>query len=396
MTATFTWALLGISKVVSAGSSTFGVGRICEVYVISALLRIQEHDCVMSHTTTCESEGTHEDESVSHGLPGDATREEWDTRSSAAVRRLGDFIILPEVRWALLSTGLFLVGLALRGAGIAVAAQDVVFVCGYAAGGWEPGLAGIRALRDRRLDVDLLMVVAAGIGQVVDGGLLIVIFATSGALEAVATKRTIQTGDSIRGGFEPGIWIIQATVSGQEVSISIDLIVPAGASSSATRRGARLGLHGGNLAARNIRGLEAVLIDHSPLVVNALDPSDSRSITTEVAGVASLLVAKAHKVQDRLSQGVARRIDDKDAADMIRIMQTTPPQEIGVKFRIFIEDEIAGQPTIDAIQYLQFLFGRRNSVGAEMAARALNLAISADTVDVIATTYVAALLEDLT
>jgi hypothetical protein len=309
---------------------------------------------------------------------------------------LGDFIILPEVRWALLSTGLFLVGLALRGAGIAVAAQDVVFVCGYAAGGWEPGLAGIRALRDRRLDVDLLMVVAAGIGQVVDGGLLIVIFATSGALEAVATKRTIQTGDSIRGGFEPGIWIIQATVSGQEVSISIDLIVPAGASSSATRRGARLGLHGGNLAARNIRGLEAVLIDHSPLVVNALDPSDSRSITTEVAGVASLLVAKAHKVQDRLSQGVARRIDDKDAADMIRIMQTTPPQEIGVKFRIFIEDEIAGQPTIDAIQYLQFLFGRRNSVGAEMAARALNLAISADTVDVIATTYVAALLEDLT
>jgi hypothetical protein len=32
--------------------------------------------------------------------------------------------------------------------------------------------------------------VAAGIGQVLDGGLLIVIFATSGALEAVATKRT--------------------------------------------------------------------------------------------------------------------------------------------------------------------------------------------------------------
>ena len=46
------------------------------------------------------------------------------------------------------------------------------------------------------LDVDLLMVVAAigaaAVGQVLDGGLLIVIFATSGALEAVATHRTAQ------------------------------------------------------------------------------------------------------------------------------------------------------------------------------------------------------------
>ncbi len=33
---------------------------------------------------------------------------------------------------------------------------------------------------------------AAAVGQVLDGGLLIVIFATSGALEAVATHRTAQ------------------------------------------------------------------------------------------------------------------------------------------------------------------------------------------------------------
>jgi heavy metal translocating P-type ATPase len=71
-------------------------------------------------------------------------------------------------------------------------------VC-YAAGGWEPALAGLRALRDKTLDVDLLMIVAAlgaaGIGQVFDGALLIVIFATSGALEAFATART---ADSVR------------------------------------------------------------------------------------------------------------------------------------------------------------------------------------------------------
>src|SRR3954463_8483761 len=61
------------------------------------------------------------------------------------------------------------------------------------------GRAGRQALRDKTLDVDLLMIVAAvgaaAIGQVLDGGLLIVIFATSGALEAVATRRT---QDSVR------------------------------------------------------------------------------------------------------------------------------------------------------------------------------------------------------
>ncbi|MGH3967492.1 MAG: heavy metal translocating P-type ATPase, partial [Mycobacterium sp.] len=58
----------------------------------------------------------------------------------------------------------------------------------------------VQALRNKTLDVDLLMIVAAigaaAIGQIFDGALLIVIFATSGALEDVATKRT---ADSVRG-----------------------------------------------------------------------------------------------------------------------------------------------------------------------------------------------------
>ncbi|RZS91321.1 heavy metal-(Cd/Co/Hg/Pb/Zn)-translocating P-type ATPase [Motilibacter rhizosphaerae] len=100
---------------------------------------------------------------------------------------------LPEVRWAALATGLFALGGLAQLGGTAALAWALYFAC-YAAGGWEPGLAGLRALRERTLDVDLLMVVAAvlaaSIGQVLDGALLIVIFATSGALEAVATART--------------------------------------------------------------------------------------------------------------------------------------------------------------------------------------------------------------
>jgi heavy metal translocating P-type ATPase len=103
---------------------------------------------------------------------------------------------LPEVRWAALATGLFGLGLIAHFTRAPSALAWSLFLLCYAAGGWEPGLAGLRALRERTLDVDLLMVLAAigaaAVGQVLDGGLLIVIFATSGALEAVATQRTAQ------------------------------------------------------------------------------------------------------------------------------------------------------------------------------------------------------------
>ena len=101
---------------------------------------------------------------------------------------------LPEVRWALTSLGAFLLAGTVVGLdGPSWAAVALLAAC-YLAGGWQPTMAGLQALRERRLDVDLLMVVAAlgaaAIGQGLDGGLLIVIFATSGALEAVMTART--------------------------------------------------------------------------------------------------------------------------------------------------------------------------------------------------------------
>ncbi|QOI65841.1 hypothetical protein IG195_19230 (plasmid) [Arthrobacter sp. TES] len=55
-------------------------------------------------------------------------------------------------------------------------------------------------MREKTLDVDLLMIVAAiaaaAIGQIFDGALLIVIFATSGALEALVTQRTADSVSS--------------------------------------------------------------------------------------------------------------------------------------------------------------------------------------------------------
>jgi heavy metal translocating P-type ATPase len=108
---------------------------------------------------------------------------------------------LPEVRWAAAATVLFGFGLVSYFGGGPSWLSWTLFLACYVAGGWEPGWAGLQALRDKTLDVDLLMVVAAigaaAIGQVLDGGLLIVIFATSGALEAVATHRTEQAVKSL-------------------------------------------------------------------------------------------------------------------------------------------------------------------------------------------------------
>ena len=103
------------------------------------------------------------------------------------------------MRWAVTALALFLAGLVLQVADAPEAVWWGVYLACYLTGGWAPALAGLQALRARTLDVDLLMIVAAvgaaSIGQIFDGALLIVIFATSGALEDVATRRT---EDSVR------------------------------------------------------------------------------------------------------------------------------------------------------------------------------------------------------
>jgi len=104
------------------------------------------------------------------------------------------------VRWAGGALALFALGGLAQMAGAPAPVHWALYLACYAVGGWEPAWAGIQALGEKTLDVDLLMIVAAlgaaAIGQVFDGALLIVIFATSGALEAFATRRT---EDAVRG-----------------------------------------------------------------------------------------------------------------------------------------------------------------------------------------------------
>jgi hypothetical protein len=185
---------------------------------------------------------------------------------------------------------------------------------------------------------------------------------------------------------EPGIWEAPATVNGAEVMIPVDLIVPEGAAPPGGTRGARLGPHG-KRAARKAPGLEAVLIDNQVMVVEALDPGDERSLKVKVAGPASLLVAKTHKIRDRVASGREDRLDDKDASDVVRLMQRCSPERVGPVLRGLLSHPIAAGPTAEALEAFAELFGTRNGVGIEMASRALRVAMPPERVRAICLAY---------
>lgn len=194
----------------------------------------------------------------------------------------------------------------------------------------------------------------------------------------------------VDGHAEPGIWVASTSAAGKEIIVPVDLIVPEGFASGGGRRAARLGDHGTN-AARRAVGLEAALIDHSTMRIGALEPDDERSFQTEVAGPAALLIAKAHKLHDRIASGRTARIDDKDAADVVRLMQTGDPGEIGATLRVLEAHEVAATPTISAVGYIEEMFGRRAGPGIEMASRALRTAVPQERVQALCTGFVAAL-----
>jgi hypothetical protein len=194
------------------------------------------------------------------------------------------------------------------------------------------------------------------------------------------------------GHVEPGIWTTEVDVAGETLVVPVDLIVPEAAATGGGRRGARLGVHG-RRAARRASGLEAALVDYAPMTVAALEPADERSLRTHVAGPAALMVAKAHKIHDRVQRGRPGRVLDKDAGDVLRLMQTTTPTVVGVTLAELAAHPMAGPASTAALGYLETLFGRRGRPGIEMAMRAMRLAVPAARVEAICTAYTAAILD---
>jgi hypothetical protein len=163
-----------------------------------------------------------------------------------------------------------------------------------------------------------------------------------------------------------GTWIMSRSLEGRAVEVKIDLMVPE-AVGGPGRRGARLGPHG-NRAARKARGLEATLVDQQRRTIEALDDEDERAFEVAVAGPAALLVAKLHKIAERVD--TPGRREDKDALDILRLLQAVPTEVIADGVRTLLGEEISADVTEEALSFLRDLFSEPSRPGCQMAARA--------------------------
>jgi hypothetical protein len=132
----------------------------------------------------------------------------------------------------------------------------------------------------------------------------------------------------------------------------VDLLVPDAVAGSG-RRSAKVPPHG-ERAMRRAVGLEAVLVDHQTMNIGSFEPHDSRWFTVKVAGPAALLIAKLHKVAERVD--TPARSNAKDAHDIYRLLVAIDTATLVSRLLSLVTDPIAGSVTRTSLQYLDTLF----------------------------------------
>lgn len=201
---------------------------------------------------------------------------------------------------------------------------------------------------------------------------------------------------SAGGGVEPGTWLTSAQVDGQRVHIPVDLLVPKAMAPQRGRRDARLPDHGQH-ATRWAAGLEATIRDNDERTIVSLEPNvDDRTAVIRVAGPAALLIAKVHKLAERLQdreRGRSQRVRPKDAGDVLRLMRgSKPPAQVGDRLRILARDEMCGPSVRDGVDHLDRLFGRSRAAGVDLAVEAVAGAMPEVLVRGLAPAYISDLL----
>jgi hypothetical protein len=150
--------------------------------------------------------------------------------------------------------------------------------------------------------------------------------------------------------------------------VPVDLMVP-DAVAGAGRRGVRVPPHDSK-SMRRARGIEAALIDNSKMVIRALDrAADPREVEVSVAGPAALLVAKLHKIHDRLE--TPSRQDNKDAHDVYRLLRAVETQVFVEVISRLLGEDVSAEVTREALDQLRELLpqgaGARGSLMAGAA-----------------------------
>jgi hypothetical protein len=151
-------------------------------------------------------------------------------------------------------------------------------------------------------------------------------------------------------GKNPGSWLGKGGVA-----VDIMVVPSQSGRTKKTARAARLSGHADS-AARITPGLEPALVDHAPCILTALDPNDSRQIEVNVGGPAALLIAKAIKVQERLvdaQAGMSTRVKEKDALDMLRLLQAVETVDLVTGLRRHLVRADAKAVTTRGLSFLK-------------------------------------------
>ena len=199
-------------------------------------------------------------------------------------------------------------------------------------------------------------------------------------------------GDAMRAaGFvltdEPGIWEAHITRPGfdGDIVVPVDLIVPDELAPKAGRRAARLPGEHGKTTARKSPGLAGAVVDNSPIELAALQRADRRLVSVNVAGHGALLVAKLHKLGDRLA--TPDRLDAKDAGDVYRLFDAVGADDMAATLGVLLDDTRSAATTAKALAYLTELFRAAVSPGVALAVDALRTILPAPTVTAVLTAY---------
>jgi len=87
-----------------------------------------------------------------------------------------------------------------------------------------------------------------------------------------------------------------------------------------------------------------------------------------VAGPGALLVAKVHKIAERVD--ASDRVRDKDALDVLRLLRAIDTDGLAARLRSLVAHDVAGPVTTEAVGLVRQLFGTEQSDGVVMAVRA--------------------------
>ena len=200
-------------------------------------------------------------------------------------------------------------------------------------------------------------------------------------------------GFALSGG-QPGAWVKAVEVDGSLVDIPVDLMVPDALAPEGGRRSARIPPHD-KMATRRAVGLEAVVIDNDVMPVTALDATDPRGFDVRVSGSTALLIAKLHKLGERIDEGKADRIADKDAGDVYRLMLVTPTDIVVARLRGLLADRTAGPVSSRAVELLRELFGARARPGVLLAVDSMRAVVPAERVEGVCDAFVRAVMAGL-